>query len=417
MNIGVIGLGDVGKFCARAFAKQGYSVCGCDLPEKRYQLERDMDGIGVTILDDGHAVSRASDLIIYAVPAEEIGNVVRQYGPSTRKGSIVSGQTSVKTPEVAAFNRYLPSGVNVVPVHSLHSPKANPKGKKLAIIRHKADDAAYREVLEAFGSLGSNIVEIPDYVAHDKIMADTQAVTHVGYESMGTAWMNAGTYPWESSHYKSGIDNLKILMCLRVLSGKSHVYGGLAILNPYAKEQVIQYDRSVSELFELALQNRSAFAERVGKNRDFILKNADSQVLLSDGVIDENGLTNHPTRRKPNTHLNPMAMADAWRVLGINPYKNLVCGTHPFMIRLGIVDYLFRHGELLEESTYTASYDNGIRKDDTAFCDAVSQWASIIADGDMAGYKRLFDETKAFFAGRLEEGFRESEKLIESLNM
>ncbi|MBI2173134.1 MAG: prephenate dehydrogenase [Candidatus Aenigmarchaeota archaeon] len=422
MHIGIIGLGDVGKFCARAFVKQGYRVCGCDLPEKRYQLERDMDGTGVHILDDGNAVAKVSDLTIYAVPAEEIGSVVEQYGPSARKGTIVSGQTSVKTPEIDAFDRYLPNGVSVVPTHFLFKPtavlltdKEKMRRKKTAVINHRSDDIAYREVLEAFGGLGSNIVEIPDHITHDKIMADTQAVTHVGYESMGTAWKNAGTYPWESPHYKGGIDNVKILMCLRVLLGKSHVYGGLAILNPFAMEQVAQYARSVSELFELAGRDESAFRERVERNRDFILKKGGTRALLRDDMIEGNGLANQTVHMKPNTHLNPMAMADAWCVLNINPYENLACGTDPYTLRLGVVDYLYRHGGLLEESVHTALHDNGIRGDDTAFCDAVSEWASIILDRDMERYKALFDKTKAFFADRLEEGFRESEKLIERL--
>ena len=38
---------------------------------------------GVTVLKDGHAVSRSSDWIMYAVEAEHIGKVVKEYGPCT----------------------------------------------------------------------------------------------------------------------------------------------------------------------------------------------------------------------------------------------------------------------------------------------------------------------------------------------
>jgi prephenate dehydrogenase (NADP+) len=65
-------------------------------------------------------------------------------------------------------------------------------------------------------------------------VADTQAVTHVGFESMGTAWKSAGFFPWENASYAGGIDNVKILTTLRIFSYKAHVYAGLAILNPYA---------------------------------------------------------------------------------------------------------------------------------------------------------------------------------------
>ena len=103
MEIGLIGLGDMGKLYARVFAKAGYRVNGCDVPEMKEQLEDELSETGIFILDDGVAVARRSDFLIYAVEAENIDHVVRMYGPSTKKGAIVGGQTSVKAPEIEAF--------------------------------------------------------------------------------------------------------------------------------------------------------------------------------------------------------------------------------------------------------------------------------------------------------------------------
>lgn len=50
---------------------------------------------------------------------------------ATKVGSIVSGQTSVKAPERAAFEKYLPKDVNVVSIHSLHGPTVPPDGQAL----------------------------------------------------------------------------------------------------------------------------------------------------------------------------------------------------------------------------------------------------------------------------------------------
>ena len=103
---------------------------------------------------DGHYVSRESDFIIYSVEAAFLDKVVAQYGPckrisssslthsrtesgrnirttATKVGSIVSGQTSVKAPERAAFEKYLPKDVNVVSIHSLHGPTVPPDGQAL----------------------------------------------------------------------------------------------------------------------------------------------------------------------------------------------------------------------------------------------------------------------------------------------
>lgn len=88
-------------------------------------------GTGITPLRDGHAVSRLSDLIIYSVEAGAIGAVVREYGPSTKVGATVAGQTSVKAPEKDAFERYLPQDVDIVSVHSLHGPGVTTEGQPL----------------------------------------------------------------------------------------------------------------------------------------------------------------------------------------------------------------------------------------------------------------------------------------------
>ena len=73
MEIGIIGTGDMGRLYAREFARAGHKVNCTDLPENRAQLEKDLAGSGICVLDDGIAVSRMSDLIFYLVPVEDIG--------------------------------------------------------------------------------------------------------------------------------------------------------------------------------------------------------------------------------------------------------------------------------------------------------------------------------------------------------
>jgi prephenate dehydrogenase (NADP+) len=415
MEIGIIGLGDMGKLYAREFARKGYRVNGCDLPRKTGQLKQELQGMGIDVLADGIAVSRRSDLIIYSVEAENIGEAAKQCGPSTKAGAIVAGQTSVKTPEIQAFEEHLPDDVYIVTCHSLHGPGISPSGQGLAVIRHRSSDEAYKLALETFGTLGSKIIEIPSYREHDRITADTQAVTHVGFESMGTAWKNAGFYPWENASYVGGIDNVKILMTLRIYGGKSHVYSGLAILNPFARKQVEQYARSESELFKLMIkEQKSQFRERLHRAASSVFERVDCPVLLDDAIMGEFRLGGE-RQRKPNSHLSLLAMVDAWHQLGINPYENLICQTPLFRLRLGIAEYLFKNKELLEEAVDAALFDKTIRGDDLEFHTAVREWASIIDHGDIKGYGQQFDATKEFFKDRIPEGMKRSSELITKL--
>jgi prephenate dehydrogenase (NADP+) len=128
-----------------------YRIHVCDLPSKYNDLQRDYESSpNITPLIDGHAVSRSSDFIIYSVEAEFIDRVVQEYGPcafslyhtletclsrlvqtATKLNAIVAGQTSVKAPERAAFEKYLPVDAQIISCHSLHGPGVNPMGQPL----------------------------------------------------------------------------------------------------------------------------------------------------------------------------------------------------------------------------------------------------------------------------------------------
>ncbi len=397
MQIGIIGLGDMGRLYAKAFAKAGYKVCGCDLPANRFRLEQELAPHHITVLNSGKEVVETSDLVIYSVEAEKLDAVVAEFAPFTKPGAIVAGQTSVKTPEIAAFEKYLPKEAQIITFHGMHGPAFEPNGQTLILIPHRANEAAQQQMLDLFNAIGSKVVELADYHEHDKIVADTQAVTHVGFESMGTAWMSAGFFPWENASYIGGIDNVKILTTLRIFSYKAHVYAGLAIMNPYARQQVRQYAVSESELFKLMIQEEEqAFRERLYRARDFVFHESRKPIMLSDKVMKEFSLSQNHDKQKPNSHLSILSMVDAWYHLGVNPYDNLICQTPPFRLRLGIAEYLFKNEDLLEESIETALFDKTIR-------------------GDMEGYKKHFNQVQTFFNDRLEEGKKQSAELIRRL--
>lgn len=417
MEIGIIGTGDMGKLYAREFAGAGYRVNCTDLPENRGQLEKDLAGSGVYILDDGISVSRRSDLIFYLVPVEDIEKAVAQYGHSTRKDAIVSSGTSVMTPAVKAFEKYLPADVNIVNWHWLFGPSIKPQGKSTALVNHRSSGSAYQIARDTFGSVGTRIIELPSYQEHDKITADTQAVTHVGFEAMGTAWKNMGSFPWENPTYVGGIDNVKVLMCLRIYGGKSHVYAGLAIHNPFAREQIRQYAQAETDLFGLMIQeDEQPFRERIDRSRERIVGDSNSHILLDDRIMGDFSFGVTSEQRTPNSHLSLLSMADAWYQAGVNPYDNMICQTPPFRLRLGIVEYLFRNPKLLEETIQTALYNKKIRRDDLEFHTAVREWSTIIGNGDAAGYHRQFKDTREFFADRIPDGMRKSGELIRKLS-
>lgn len=417
MQIGIIGLGDMGKLYAKSFAQAGYKVCGADISFLFEALKAQLNSFGIEVLKDGHQVARKSDFIIFCVEAEHIDEVVSFYAKSIKYNAIVSGQTSVKHPEIIAFEKYLANDIHIVSCHSLHGPAFETKGQTLIVIRHRASDEKYIAALQIFKVLNSNIIEMDDYKIHDQIMADTQAVTHMGFESMGSAWKNAGFYPWENGAYAKGIDNVKILITLRIFSHKAHIYAGLAILNPYARKQVKIYAKAEADLFKLMIsENEKEFKKRIYKARDFLFKKDTKLIMLDDAVMKEFSLSNVDHQTKANSHLSILSMVYAWHLMQINPYDNLICQTPPFRLRLGIAEYLFKNEKLLEESIQAALYDKTIRCDDLEFHTAVHEWASIICYGDLNGYKEHFEAAKTFFTNRIEGAVQLSSEMIKRLS-
>ena len=295
-EIGIIGFGEMGKLYAKAFLRAGWKhVHVCDLPEKYPQLLQDYQGTGMTVHKDGYSIVRRADFVMFSVEAASIDSVVAKYGPAMKLGAIACGQTSVKFPEIQAFEKYLPNDVHIITCHSLHGPTVNPKGQPLVLINHRSNDAALAFTLNLLASLESKFVHL-SAEEHDKITADTQAITHVAFMSMGMAWKTQSYFPWENPQYIGGIENAKILMTLRIYGNKWHVYAGLALFNPYALPQVEQYARSVSDLFKLMIQEkRDEFRNRILEARKFVFQNFEAKpILLSDELLNEFSLSAIP---------------------------------------------------------------------------------------------------------------------------
>jgi len=371
----------------------------------------------VHIYSNGHLVSRQSDYILYSVEAELIDAVDAQYGPSTKLGAIVGGQTSCKAPEIAAFEKHLPKDVEIISCHSLHGPNVDPRGQPLVLIKHKATDKSFDLVSSILSCFNSKFVHLSAQ-EHDRITADTQAVTHAAFLSMGSAWTANSQFPWEETRWSGGIENIKINVTLRIYSNKWHVYAGLAILNPAAQTQIRQYANSVTELFKLILANKNEeFSARIKAAGEFVFgSQREHELLLRDEILDHFSLGGVPrAKRKPNSHLSLLAMVDCWHRCGIVPYDHMICSTPLFRLWLGATEYLFRQPELLDDSIRFAFEDDTFRSDDLEFALAARGWSDAVSFGDFNNYRMRFEIPQRYFAPRFPEAIKLGNEMIKTI--
>ena len=318
---------------------------------------------------------------------------------------------------MAAFEKYLPGDVEIVSCHSLHGPSVDPKGQPLVIIKHRASQESVAIVARVLSCLDSKIVYLTGEM-HDRITADTQAVTHAAFLSMGSAWAANQQFPWEITRYVGGIENVKINITLRIYSSKWHVYAGLAILNPAARRQIRQYAESVTELFKLMLGGHRTELEQRIKTAGAAVFGKDAKrqdLLLQDDVLDRFSLSQSPQERTPNNHLSLLAIVDCWWKLGIVPYDHMICSTPLFRIWLGVTEYLFRNEHLLDEVIKTAIEDNTFRSDDLEFTFAARAWSDCVSFGDFAPYRDRFEKIQKYFAPRFPDAVRVGNEMIRTI--
>ncbi|GAB1320378.1 prephenate dehydrogenase (NADP(+)) [Madurella fahalii] len=451
--IGLIGMGDMGKMYARRLSNAGWRIMACDREEKYEELAQEFGNYpNIQILRNGHLVSRASSYIIYSVEAAAIGRVVAQYGPSTRLGAIVGGQTSCKDPEIKAFEEHLPSDVDIVSCHSLHGPTVDPRGQPLVLIKHRASDESFTKVEKVLRCLGSKHVYLTAK-DHDRITADTQAVTHAAFLSMGKAWHATKQFPWEGARYVGGIENVKINLMLRIYAQKWHVYAGLAILNPEAHKQINQFAKSTTELFYLMLEGRrDELRERVYAAKEKVFGAEESpkwaeKPLLRGDLLDRFSLGNRGNNNTnndddddddddddndddgnagdaappnappplPNNHLSLLAMVDCWSALGIVPYDHMICSTPLFRLWLGVTEHLFRTPGLLDECLRVGIEDNTFRRDDLQFTIAACGWAECVALRQFETWRERFAVTQRFFEPRFQGATEIGQAMIKAV--
>src|SRR3989338_9216778 len=103
-KLAVIGLGTIGQYVALEKLRSGVQVAGYEI-----NPNKDLSAIaraGVKIAPSPEEAVRGARYVVFAVEQENIYDAMDAALRHCEPGTIVSGQTSRKTPEQAAFNEF-----------------------------------------------------------------------------------------------------------------------------------------------------------------------------------------------------------------------------------------------------------------------------------------------------------------------
>jgi prephenate dehydrogenase (NADP+) len=392
MKIGIIGAaGGMGRTYAKAFAAAGHTVLVHDV--RRREL-RKLSGKNVVVCRNQAEVLGQADVTFYSTPIFTTHAIIRETARYAKKGAVLGGFTSVKRHEVAALKESAPAGVSIVTVHPLHAPTPNVAGHTVAIVGVRGKRDAVRKVDELFRELGTKTINVSAN-RHDRVMADTQALTHFTLLTMALAWKMRGFHPQDNPNYASSVDALKADMALRILAQNPEVYAGIALLNPHVLPQIRAYVRALHDITEAIHNNDTAKLRRFWReSAEYLGK---PKIREADATTRQLFASPYKAEGDPNSHISLLAMALAWKRLGIKHSEVEPLQTPPYRVRSLLVHKIM--GGRHERYVRNALENPEIRQDDLAFVAAANTWLHVIESGDMWRYTRLFGSIREFYGG------------------
>ncbi|MBS3102516.1 NAD(P)-binding domain-containing protein [Candidatus Woesearchaeota archaeon] len=411
-RLAIIGGGIMGSYIAKALAPKIEIVSIYDKKlasgmDFRKELEESLRGVPYEIACTPQWAVKNADFVGFCVPTEVVYEVMLQTLPFCKKGAIIFGQTSRKTPEAEAFDRYVArnrnSGLELVTIHTPCNPSiSDPRKTYLAVVRHNpqnnpAYESKFGRALQFFEGMPDHFNIFESVEEHDVKFANTQIVVSWLNSSIASSIAETGHYPWINENYGSGFDVMKFSYAMRAARQKAELYRDMWIGSEHGKILVSQAVAVEEELYKMAVGNRrkeyrdrglaakkSLFGE---KKLEPILSEESVKVFLRNSKI------------RPNSHFPQYLWAVASADRGVDLFADLKATTPNHTSMLCLVDYLFNAEGVLEEAMAAPFEDPGIRADDLVFHDQLHGWANPILFNNRA----MYDSKHARMRGKLDD--------------
>lgn len=221
-TLGIIGFGRFGQLAA-AHLRRDLAIVAHDAGD----IADAAAALGVTV--GSLEAAAACDVVMLAVPVQELQAVVERIAPLVRPGALVMDVASVKLLPAEWMRRALPETVSIVATHPLFGPqsaKAGLAGQPLVICPVRGKEYA---MVARFGRRLGLQIRVTTPEEHDREMAYVQALTHL----VGRALVNIKV-PDEllkTNSYQHLLD-----LCGLIRDDSHQLFVAIQKLNPFASE-------------------------------------------------------------------------------------------------------------------------------------------------------------------------------------
>ncbi len=405
-RLAVLGVGTMGRFTAKALSNKVDAINLYDPFISKTDMQKSLPGLsylGVSTVED--AVKYA-DYVVFCVPTDVVQRLMTKTLPYCKPGALISGQTSRKTPEATAFDRYMRrrprSGLNLVSIHTMCNPdKSNPAKEIFGIIRHnprksKDYENAYDQARDLYSGMSEHIEVFDSVAEHDSITADTQGDTSRTNLTIASSFAAANCFPWLDNLYGSPFDSMKFSLAMRTASFPVHVYREIQFGSDYLNRIASRAMETERNLYKLIVAGKSKeYRKTVMAAKEKIYGDGKQAPILGgqDMKTFDNGKI-----ALPNSHLSIIQWFVAAAESGRNPFKCLKGTTPMHTALLCLADRLFTTDEL--EQAIEAPFNNPeLREDDFVFYNESNDWFNAL----LYQSKDMFNSKHALMRRRLDD--------------
>jgi prephenate dehydrogenase (NADP+) len=389
MKLAIIGFGTMGQYCAQELASRSETVyLRTTKPEQ--DVERILNHVrNYKMMPDDESAVHDADIVLFCLPTELIYEKMLHILPYCKKGAIISGQTSRKSPEAQAFDDYSrrspTSGLEMVTIHTMCDPKrSDPRKEILGIIRHRSTDETYQRAFDFYSGMSEHVEEFESVDEHDSMTANTQIDTSRILLSIASAFAKVGCFPWVNETYGSAFDIMKFSLAMRAANQDSHVYRGIQFGSEYGKDIVVHSSRVENELFSMVVGNQQErYRSRVLAAKRKIFGTGSLYPILADDVMRQFGsidVTN------PNSDFSIVFYVVALAEKNKNPFDYLKATTPNHTALLCLADRLFTSEEGLERAIAAPFNNPRLRSDDLGFHNEINGWSDALLFDNIAAY-------------------------------
>lgn len=175
MKIAIIGAGKMGRWFAKFFLEQGYTIVVSDKYQKK--LQKLKEELNVEIADNVKAVESA-DRILVCVPIDNFEDVIREISTHIRPEQEVMDICSVKEVPVNIMHKYINNAVTLG-THPMFGPGAKSiKGQNFVLTPTNVKERALaRDFGKWLENKGANVFLMPPQ-EHDRIISIVLGLPH-----------------------------------------------------------------------------------------------------------------------------------------------------------------------------------------------------------------------------------------------